>query len=79
MDSTLDALQPGESGTVQRLKTTTPGVRQRLLEMGLTKGSRVQLLRIAPMGDPIEVSLRGYRLSLRKVEASAVIVHREMA
>ena len=61
------------------MKTTTPGVRQRLLEMGLTKGSRVQLLRIAPMGDPIEVSLRGYRLSLRKVEASAVIVHREMA
>jgi ferrous iron transport protein A len=49
-------------------------VRQRLLEMGLTKGTNVELIRFAPMGDPIEISVRGYRLSLRRVEAESVIV-----
>ena len=51
-------------------------IRQRLLEMGLTKGSSVEFIRTAPMGDPIEILVRGYRLSLRKQEAESVLVER---
>lgn len=47
-------------------------LRKRLLDLGLTKGVRVTLVRKAPLGDPIEIELRGFRLSLRKTEASIV-------
>ena len=50
--------------------------RSRLLEMGLTKGAEVQLIRFAPLGDPIEVKVRGYHLSLRKREAAGIRVTR---
>jgi Fe2+ transport system protein FeoA len=76
-DTTLNALTPGERATVQRISSTMTHVRQRLLEMGLVKGTRVKVVRFAPMGDPIEVQVKGYRLSLRRVEAEAVIVHKE--
>jgi ferrous iron transport protein A len=49
-------------------------IRQRLLEMGLTKGAACTLVRFAPLGDPMEVEVRGYRLSLRKAEAEGVFV-----
>jgi ferrous iron transport protein A len=42
--------------------------------MGLTRGTSIEMIRYAPMGDPIEISVRGYRLSLRRVEAESVIV-----
>lgn len=48
------------------------GVAVRLMEMGLTEGEEIQLLRFAPLGDPIEYSLRGYRISLRSTEARRV-------
>ncbi len=51
-------------------------MRQRLLEMGLIKGTMIELIRFAPLGDPMEVRVRGYRLSIRKGEAKAVIVKR---
>ena len=76
-DTTLNALTPGERATVQRISNAMTHVRQRLLEMGLVKGTHVELVRFAPMGDPIEVRVKGYRLSLRRVEAEAVIVHKE--
>lgn len=47
-------------------------LRKRLLDLGLTKGVKVRLIRKAPLGDPIEIELRGFRLSLRKTEASIV-------
>ncbi len=50
------------------------GVRLRLLEMGLTEGSECRVLRYAPLGDPMEVKLRGYLLSLRAAEAAGVLV-----
>jgi ferrous iron transport protein A len=74
-DVTLNTLTPGERGTVAKL-TTSPSVRQRLMEMGLIKGAIVEFVRSAPMGDPIEVKIKGYRLSLRKQEAESVIVHK---
>jgi len=48
--------------------------RTRLMEMGLTPGAEVQIIRFAPLGDPIEIEVRGYRLSLRKREAEGIQV-----
>lgn len=49
-------------------------IRQRLMEMGLTKGATCTLVRFAPMGDPIEIQVRGFHLSLRKTEAQGIQV-----
>ncbi len=49
-------------------------LRQRLLDMGLTKGARVTVQKIAPLGDPIEVTVRSYELSLRKAEAACIVM-----
>ena len=51
-----------------------PERRARLLEMGLTTGAHIQLIRFAPLGDPVEIEVRGYRLSLRKREAAGIRV-----
>lgn len=52
-------------------------VRKRILDLGITKGARVKLVRIAPLGDPVEIELRGYRLTLRKTEAVIVDLVKE--
>lgn len=70
----LNTMIPGERGTVSRINTMGSALKQRLLEMGLIRGTPVELVRVAPMGDPIEVRVRGYRLSLRRLEAESVIV-----
>jgi Fe2+ transport system protein FeoA len=49
-------------------------LKQRFMEMGLTKGVECQLVRFAPLGDPVEVRVRGYNLSLRKSEAQGILV-----
>ena len=49
-------------------------LRQRILDMGLTKGAEVRVRKVAPLGDPIEVTVRGYELSLRRKEAACIIV-----
>lgn len=72
--TTLNHLIPGERGTVENIAASTPSLRRRLLEMGLTRGTAIQLIRVAPMGDPIEISVRGYRLSLRREEASSILI-----
>ena len=77
IDVSLNSLIPGERGTVQRVTSTLSHVRQRLLEMGLVKGTSIELVRYAPLGDPIEVKVGGYRLSLRRLEAEAVIVRKD--
>lgn len=74
-DVTLSSLTPGEQGTITGIASTAR-VRQRLMEMGLIKGTPVQLIRFAPMGDPIEIRVKGYRLSLRKVEAESVLIRK---
>jgi len=51
-----------------------PERRARLLEMGLTTGAEIQFIRFAPLGDPVEIEVRGYRLSLRKKEAAGIRV-----
>lgn len=75
----LDMLIPREKGTVGSFSTPAFEVRHRLMEMGLTKGTIIEVVRLAPLGDPIEISVRGYRLSLRRKEASAVMVKKDEA
>ncbi len=72
----LNNLLPGQRGIVERIENSAGIMRQRLLEMGLIKGTMIELIRFAPLGDPMEVRVRGYRLSIRKGEAKAVIVKR---
>jgi len=76
-EMTLNTLGPGERGVIQRLGSTAPQVRERLLELGMTKGAPVEFIRTAPMGDPIEVKIKGCRLSLRRMEAEAIVVRKE--
>lgn len=71
MARTLADLRPGQSGRIAQIIADF-GLRHRLLEMGLTTGTPIQLIRIAPLGDPVEVELRGYRLSVRRREAGRV-------
>jgi len=73
MVKTLDCLVIGEAGTI--VKVNGEGrVRRRLFDMGLTPGAEIYLRKKAPLGDPLEITLRGYELSLRKDEAVHVEV-----
>ena len=69
----LADLSIGERATVASVEGTD-GISARLLEMGLVPGVEVHLLGKAPLGDPLEYELRGYRLSLRRTEAARVVV-----
>jgi len=72
---TLAALAIGMRGRVTGF-SLPPEQRQRLLEMGLTTGAEFAVVRFAPLGDPMEIKVRGYYLSLRKSEAAGVQVER---
>jgi Fe2+ transport system protein FeoA len=67
----LAALPPGRSGVVTRVRGERSVVR-RLLEVGLVPGTRVTLQRVAPLGDPIELRVRNYALSIRRSEALGI-------
>ena len=67
----LDQIEKGETGLVRSVEGDGK-VRRRLFDMGVTPGARVELRKKAPMGDPIEITIRGYELSLRKSEAKLV-------
>ena len=71
--TTLDKLIPGESGRVQKL-TGRGAVRRRLVDMGLTSGAEIEMVKVSPLGDPVEYRLRGYHLSLRRTEAETIVV-----
>lgn len=73
MERRLDKLRPGQKGVVVSIDGDGK-VKRRLFDMGLTPDAEVMLRKVAPLGDPIEVTLRGYELSLRKAEAHAVVL-----
>ncbi len=73
---TLRDAQIGQTVKVIKLHGTGP-VKRRIMDMGITKGQLVQVIRVAPLGDPIEVTVRGYELSIRKADAEMIEV--EMA
>lgn len=70
---TLDQLLPGQRARVEAIHGDDYLV-QRLLEMGLLEGEEIEVLNLAPFGDPMEIRLRDYRLSLRRSEAARVTV-----
>ena len=69
---TLQDLRPGEEGVILSVGNQSGAVKRRLVDMGLTPGTQVKVTKIAPLGDPLEVSLRGYELSLRKDDAAQI-------
>lgn len=69
----LTCLEVGQSATVQELQVPHEA-RARLLELGLLAGTEVQLVRFAPLGDPVEIRLRGSHLTLRRHEAEQILV-----
>ena len=71
MSKLLSEFTVGESGTIKAV-SGEGRIRRRLFDMGVTPGAQVTMRKKAPLGDPIEVTLRGYELTLRKVEAACV-------
>lgn len=69
----LTSLEVGQSATVAEIRVPVDR-RVRILEMGLLVGTAVELVRFAPLGDPVEIKVRGYNLSLRKEDAELIIV-----
>ena len=70
---TLADMEVGDSGVIFKVGAVGE-IKKRLLEMGVVAGSRVKVIRLAPLGDPIEVLIKGYHLSLRNSEASEIQV-----
>lgn len=70
---TLRDVKIGETVTVKRLHGEG-AIKRRIMDMGITKGAEVYVRKVAPLGDPIELTVRGYELSLRKSEAESVLV-----
>lgn len=73
MKKILDELVKGETGLIKKVEGEGK-LRRRLFDMGVTPGAEVLLRKKAPLGDPIEITIRGYELSLRKVEANLIYV-----
>ncbi len=70
---TLKEVPRGSAVTVRKIEGEG-AVRRRIMDMGLTKGTTVLVRKMAPLGDPIEVTVRGYELSVRKADAENIIV-----
>ncbi len=73
MEITLDRFRPGTGGTIVSLSGPAD-LRQRLLELGFVPGTKVCVVKLATLGDPLQVQVRGYHLSLRRKEAQTVVV-----
>jgi ferrous iron transport protein A len=70
---TLKSTPIGETVTVLKLDGEG-AVKRRIMDMGITKGARIFIKKVAPLGDPIEITVRGYELTLRKDDAEKIIV-----
>ena len=69
----LKDVKVGETVTIKKVTGTGP-VKRRIMDMGLTKGTEVFVRKVAPLGDPIELKVRGYELSIRKADAALIDV-----
>ena len=78
MAMTLGQMAVGEAGKVVGFDKSNRAYRQKLLAMGLTPGTEFTVVRYAPLGDPVEIRVRGFALSLRKDEANALLVERSV-
>ena len=68
---TVKDLKIGESGVVVKLYCEG-AIRRRIMDMGITKGVKITVRKVAPLGDPLELNLRGYELSIRKADAEMI-------
>lgn len=73
---TIKELATGEKGKVVKFQPGAKAYRQKLLAMGLTPGTEFTVTRIAPLGDPIELLVRGFALSVRKAEAESLVIEK---
>lgn len=73
MQRSLKDLKPGEKAVIVKVAGES-SVKRRLMDMGVTKGAEVLVRKVAPLGDPIEVNIRGYELTFRKSEAENITV-----
>ncbi len=71
MEKTLDQFAPGEKGRVKSV-AGEGRIKRRLFDMGITPGAEILMRKKAPLGDPIEINIRGYELTLRKSEAASI-------
>ncbi len=69
---TLQEAQVGETVVVKKLNGEDSALKRRVMDMGITKGSKLYIRKVAPLGDPVEITVRGYELSLRKEDAHIV-------
>ena len=79
MQNQLGQLAVGDKAVVSGFIKGAKEYRAKLLAMGVTKGIKLQVTRVAPLGDPLEISIRGFSLSLRREEANIVLVEKELA
>lgn len=70
-DKTLRDVPVGQSATVRRL-VGEGAIKRRIMDMGITKGTQIYVRKVAPLGDPVEINVRGYELSIRKSEAENI-------
>lgn len=70
---TLDRIEPGQKVVVSKINIKGE-LKQRLLDMGVNKGTEIEVIRVAPLGDPVHVKIKGYNLSLRKSEAKKITI-----
>jgi ferrous iron transport protein A len=75
---TVKDMQVGEEAEILGFASASKQYRGKLLSMGLTKGTTIKLVKVAPLGDPIELTVRGFNLSLRKDEADILQVRRKV-
>jgi ferrous iron transport protein A len=70
---TLRGVKPGQTVTVKKLNGEG-ALRRRIMDMGITKGTALFVRKVAPLGDPVEITVRGYELSIRKDDADNIVV-----
>lgn len=70
---TLRDAKIGEAVIVSKLKGEG-ALKRRIMDMGITKGTEIFIRKVAPLGDPIEINVRGYELSLRKIDAEIIVI-----
>jgi ferrous iron transport protein A len=73
LERTLNELKPGEKCVIKKI-TGEGAIKRRLMDMGVTRGAEVLVRKVAPLGDPIEVNIRGYELTFRKAEAENIMI-----
>lgn len=73
MEKTLRDFRPGQVGIVKMVSAESK-LKRRIYDMGITPGTEIVMLKAAPLGDPLEITLRGYKLTLRKSEAETILM-----